>query len=88
MTQADCLPYKPDFFDEIVKGLLRIFESTVAEGGKAMLKKKEILASKVERLQRELLDCAEQGDELFQAAHSAYLKSQENVSQFKKLLQK
>ncbi|MDY6836560.1 MAG: hypothetical protein SWH78_01180 [Thermodesulfobacteriota bacterium] len=53
-----------------------------------MLKKKDIIASKVERLQRELLECAQQGDELFQAAHSAYLKSQENASQVKKLLQK
>jgi hypothetical protein len=53
-----------------------------------MLKKKEILASKVERLQRELVDCAEQGDELFQAAHSAYLRSQENASRCQKLLRK
>jgi hypothetical protein len=53
-----------------------------------MVLKKEILASKVERLQRELFDCAHDSDELFQAAHSAYLKSQENARQCQQLLRK
>ena len=53
-----------------------------------MLKSKEILVSKVERLQRELVDCAQDSDELFQAAHSAYLKSQENASRCKELLRR
>ena len=53
-----------------------------------MAKPKEILASKVERLKRELLECAHDSDELFQAAHSAYLKSQENAVQCQKLLRR
>ena len=53
-----------------------------------MLKSKEILASKVERLQRELTECAEDSDELFQAAHSAYLKTKENMSHCKRLLRR
>ena len=53
-----------------------------------MLKGKEILVSKVERLQRELSECARDSDELFQAAQSAYLKSQDNLQQYKALLAK
>jgi hypothetical protein len=53
-----------------------------------MAKPKEILASKVERLQRELVECAHDSDELFQAAHSAYLESQENARQCQKLLRR
>ena len=40
-----------------------------------MLKSKEILVSKVERLQRDLVECGQDSEELFQAAHGAYLKS-------------
>lgn len=50
-----------------------------------MLKSKEILVSKVERLQRELSECARDSDELFQAAQSAYLKSKQNLQQYKEL---
>ncbi len=53
-----------------------------------MLQRKEILASKVERLQRELVECSRDSDELFQAAHSAYLKSQENARKCQKLLRR
>jgi hypothetical protein len=53
-----------------------------------MLKSKEILVSKVERLQRELHECAQDSEELFQAAHSAYLKGQENILHYKELLRK
>jgi hypothetical protein len=53
-----------------------------------MLKPKEILASKVERLQRDLVECAQDSEELFQAAHSAYLKSKEKILHCEELLQK
>lgn len=38
------------------------------------LKPKEILASKIERLQRDLDESYEEAEEMFQAAHDAYLK--------------
>ncbi len=53
-----------------------------------MVKSKEILASKVERLQRELVSCTRDSDEIFQAAHSAYLKSKDNASQLQELLRR
>jgi hypothetical protein len=53
-----------------------------------MVRPKEILASKVERLQRDLTECAQDSEELFQAAHSAYLKSQEKMVQCEKLLER